>query len=313
MQRGEPLKSLQMPQAMPLRGPMFWICWLHAFGVFEAWRLINSAAFCTATGVAWSWLRRRMMWMAEADGLALVWNLSKVIAAAPESDKRPVIGKWKLRFSSLLKGCFKIKGVWQKKRLSVPDARICCLQPWAQPRSVLAFCILQNHEQTCNMSQMWRMHIEYFLNFWLRYHFKRTYLSPVMGMYVPLLWGCGCWRCCCFFQAEAVKKDHSWGNRETLHLEAFLARRPETRRTYGTDLKTVWPHRRCWRVTHTVFLEFFCEDVGTTVCIPSAQQVLSLFERLKTFENLQPKQLKTKVPNLHFKLESEVYAIVLFI
>ena len=54
----------------------------------------------------------------------------------------------------------------------------------------------------------------------------------------------------------------------------------------------------------------FCEDVGnTTVCISSTQRVLSPFERLKTFENLQLKQLKTKVPNLHFKLESEVYAI----
>ncbi len=62
------------------------------------------------------------------DGLALAWNLSKVIAAAPESDKRPVIGTHKLQFF-LLKRCVEIKGVWQKKRLSVPDSRICCLQP----------------------------------------------------------------------------------------------------------------------------------------------------------------------------------------
>lgn len=199
--------------------------------------------------------------IAEADDVnywrnfASAWNLSKVIAAAPESEKRPVIGKWKLRFSSLLKGCFKIKGVWQKKRLSVQDARICCLQPGAQPRSVLVFCILQNHEQTCNRSQMWRMHIEYFLNFWPRYHLKRTYLSPVIGILHPLLWGCGCGRCCCFFQAEAERAIYSRGN--PLIWKPSLPPRPETRRTYGTDLKTVWPHWRCWRVMHTVFLDLF--------------------------------------------------------
>ena len=258
--------------------------------------------------------------IAEADDVnyrrnfALAWNLSKVIAAAPESDKRPVIGKWKLQFSSLLKRCFTIKGVWQKKRLSVQDARISCLQPGAQPRSVLVFCILQNHEQTCNRNQMWRMHIEYFLNFWPRYHLKRTYLSPVIGILHPLLWGCGCWRCCCFFQAEAVKKSHSFTGKP-FDLEAFLA--PEA---WNPSNLWHWPQNslttfgdvegsrtQCFWI---FFILSFCEDVGnTTVCISSTQRVLSPFERLKTFENLQLKQLKTKVPNLHFKLESEVYAI----